>query len=250
MSYEELLLGDPLHGPGQRPARGDPPGRRRAGGAARRPAGGDQLRRDEHGAGQARKSRLAEIMSGKTLLAGAGGHAPPIPTPPATTRDHSQDAQRWPRSACSTNGWTWAASTTTTCSTARQRRAQRRPRLRRRPASPQARCMPVLHGQLRERPATRPVGSNQTGANGTPFRENRLCPHRQCRGRLQRDPVDDLRHLQHGGQQCCCAGGRRRCRTRPVRHRADGGGAGRPARAGYNGHRQLDQRADAPADDA
>ena len=86
VSYEELLIGDPVIDPtsGQpvtRLVRGVPMLERQAplvetsSGAART-------------AGQARKSRLMEILSGQTLLAGSGARAA-HPNPPATAPDHA-----------------------------------------------------------------------------------------------------------------------------------------------------------------
>ena len=125
-SYEELLLGDPVIGADGRPVvrvregvpevvRGAPLVETSSGAA--------------NTAGQARKSRLTEILWSQTLLAGAGGaHRPPQP---AGHRDHGHRRHRRrhqhprPRHAAEQgrkasawpNGWTSAASTTTTPST-------------------------------------------------------------------------------------------------------------------------------------
>jgi hypothetical protein len=164
-SYEELLLGDPLLD-----ANGQPVVRLEEGvpvvqrGAPLVETSSGAM----SGAGQARKSRLGEIMSGQTLLAGAAA-AEAHPTPPATTRDHSKMLNLAEKRLL--NEWmdlggqyyndlfngaagvrSVAALSEATFS------AQVHPVLL-------ANCASACH---------QPVGSNQVGANGTPFRDNRL----------------------------------------------------------------------------
>jgi hypothetical protein len=85
VSYEELLLGDPLIG-----ADGRPVTRLREGvpEVVRQPALVNTSSGDANTAGQARKSRLTEILWGQTLLAGDAARAS-HPTPPATAPDHA-----------------------------------------------------------------------------------------------------------------------------------------------------------------
>ena len=66
--------------------------------------------------GLARKSRLTEIMFGETLMAGAEARTA-HPNPPSTRAGPRDDAQRGRAARASPNGWTSAASTTTTRST-------------------------------------------------------------------------------------------------------------------------------------
>ena len=86
VSYEELLIGDPLLD-----ASGQPVTRLRNG--VPTIERGAPLVETSSGAagtaGQARKSRLTEILFGETLLAGAGARAA-HPNPPATAPDHAR----------------------------------------------------------------------------------------------------------------------------------------------------------------
>lgn len=85
-SYEELLLGDPVIG-----ADGRPVIRLREGvpEVVRGPALVETSSGSANTAGQARKSRLTEIMWGQTLLAG-GDARTAHPNPPSTAPDHSR----------------------------------------------------------------------------------------------------------------------------------------------------------------
>jgi hypothetical protein len=86
VSYEELLLGDPVID-----ANGQPVTRLREGvpELVRGPALVDSSSGSANTAGQARKSRLTEIMFGETLLAGAAATTA-HPNPPASAPDHSR----------------------------------------------------------------------------------------------------------------------------------------------------------------
>jgi hypothetical protein len=85
VSYEELLLGDPVIG-----ANGQPVIRLREGvpEVVRGAALVNTSSGDANTAGQARKSRLTEILWGQTLFAGAEARTAK-PNPPATAPDHS-----------------------------------------------------------------------------------------------------------------------------------------------------------------
>ncbi len=85
-SYEELMLGDPQFDP----VTGLPVTRIREGvlEIVRGPALVDTAASEGEAFGLARKSRLYEIMSGRTLLAGADARAE-YPNPPAGAPDHS-----------------------------------------------------------------------------------------------------------------------------------------------------------------
>jgi hypothetical protein len=85
-SYDELLIGDPLLDANGRPViqlRDGVPM------VARQPALVETSSGAANSGGQARKSRLGEIMFGQTLLAGADARAS-HPAPPASAPDHSQ----------------------------------------------------------------------------------------------------------------------------------------------------------------
>jgi hypothetical protein len=164
-SYEELLLGDPLLD-----ANGQPVVRLEDGvpvvqrGAALVETSSGAM----NGAGQARKSRLGEIMSGKTLLAGAAA-ATAHPNPPATARDHSRMLNLAERRLLNewmdlggqyyNNLFNGAAGVrSVTALSEATFTAQVHPVLL-------ANCSSACH---------QAVGSNQVGANGTPFRDNRF----------------------------------------------------------------------------
>ena len=86
VSYEELLLGDPLIGANGQPVielRDGVPMVVRGAALVETSSGGS------NSAGQTRKSRLGEIMWGQTLLAGAAARDA-HPNPPNTAPDHSQ----------------------------------------------------------------------------------------------------------------------------------------------------------------
>jgi hypothetical protein len=85
VSYEELVLGDP-----QLDGNGQPVIRLREGvpEVVRGPALVDSSSGSANTAGQARKSRLTEILWGETLLAGAAARTA-HPSPPAGTVDHA-----------------------------------------------------------------------------------------------------------------------------------------------------------------
>ena len=85
-SYEELVLGDPLVGADGRPViqlRDGVPE------VVRGPALVETSSGAANTAGQSRKSRLAEILWGQTLLAGSDARTK-HPNPPATAPDHAQ----------------------------------------------------------------------------------------------------------------------------------------------------------------
>jgi Hydrazine synthase alpha subunit middle domain len=86
VSYEELMLGDPLIGANGQPVievRDGVPMVVRGAALVETSSGGS------NSAGQTRKSRLGEIMWGQTLLAGAAARTA-HPNPPSTAPDHSQ----------------------------------------------------------------------------------------------------------------------------------------------------------------
>ncbi len=86
VSYEELVMGDPVIGSDGRPVvrlREGVPEVERGAALVETSSGASNT------AGQARKSRLTEILWGQTLLAGSGALAA-HPNPPATAPDHSR----------------------------------------------------------------------------------------------------------------------------------------------------------------
>ncbi len=163
-SYDELLLGDPLIG-----ANGQP--------VVRIEEGVPMIQRGAplvntssgamNTAGQARKSRLTEVMFGQTLLAGAQARTA-HPNPPAGAPDHANLLNKAEKRVLVEwmdlggqyyndlfNGATGVRSVTTLSEKSFVDNVQ--PVL-------MATCASGCH---------QPVGSNQVGANGTPFRENR-----------------------------------------------------------------------------
>ncbi len=165
-SYDELVLGDPLIDP----ATGQPVTRIEDGvpmvqrGAALVETSSGAM----NTAGQARKSRLTEIMYGQTLLAGAEARTA-HPNPPAGAPNHAtmlNKAERrlmveWMDLGGQYYNDLFAAASGVQAVTALKEagfRSQVHPVL-------MANCASSCH---------QPVGSDRVGANGKPFRENRF----------------------------------------------------------------------------